>query len=141
MVPLFFLFFLVQNWHLSKSFACIHVPMLGCQETDLRRPQWYVVHVPSTISSLVKMIVLSLPFYPWTFAWHSHANEFGFHPLVLSSCIGSLCFLILFSPSSTFNIRNVPTWRFIFIKSRLKMTFKNGKVLWIKFVPLVKRID
>jgi len=41
--------------------------MLGYQEADLVL-WWYAVHVPCITSSLFQMIVLSLPFYPWTFA-------------------------------------------------------------------------
>lgn len=82
---------------------------LCCQKTNLFIPQGYVVHVPYIIFSLVQMIVLSLPFYPWIFSWHSHANVFDLLPLVFISCVGFFRFLILFSHSSPYNIRNAPT--------------------------------
>lgn len=76
------------------------------------------------------------PFYPWLFAWHSHANGFGLLPPVCLSSTGSFLLLILFSPSFPYNIRNVPTLKYGFIKSRLKMTFANCKCLWVEFVSL-----
>lgn len=121
---------------ISNFWGLLHMPMLGCWKTDLIL-QGYVVHVPYIISSLVQMIVLSLPFYPWIFAWHSHANVFGLSPLVFTSCVGPFSLLILFCHSSPYNIRNVPTLKYVFIKSRLRMTFENWKVLWIKFALFI----